>query len=237
MVDVSSGWREQRSRMTTRAAQSSQGTQVPRNAQGEQIPLTARVGQDATTRTMACPVCKALYTPAPAHQQLVLAPHIVLESAFMTMCHFCFRCRRAACPDCWDAIHGICGACVAETKLPFRTQVEPLHNAMLLVSQEQQVTETPYAAPALVCIQHGKFYVEPGKDDARPQGATPPHHPSPVPTISALSPRDRHSRDGGGADGLGGPLRASNIHQAKKGRGKEKDSGLSVIESDKTIIL
>ncbi|HVB22031.1 MAG TPA: hypothetical protein VNG51_08805 [Ktedonobacteraceae bacterium] len=229
MVNVSPDWRQTYVGMTAQAAQD------------------FHMGQDATTRTMACPVCKALYTPAPAHQQLVLAPHIVLESAFMSMCHFCFRCRRAACPDCWDAVHGICGACVMETKLPFRTQVKALNNAMPLLSQEQQVIETMHAAPTLVCIQHGKFYVEPsqpsslaqpehmnrpvrvapaevaqrgrakaqwhsnkenllhGMDDGRPQGATPPHHPTPVPTMSAPSPRDRHSRDGGGW----GPLRAS----------------------------
>jgi hypothetical protein len=130
----------------------------------------------------------------------------------MSMCHFCFRCRRAACPDCWDAVHGVCGACVAETKLPFRTQVKPLNNAMPPLPQQQPGVETMQAAPVLVCIQHGRFYVEPAREDGRPQGATHPTHPphpSPVPTISALSPRDRHSRDGGSADGWWGPLRAS----------------------------
>lgn len=169
MVDISSDWREQRSRMAARVAQSSHGKQVPRNAQGEQVPRLSNMVQDATTRTMACPVCKALYTPAPTHQQLVLAPHIVLESAFMSMCHFCFRCRRAACPDCWDAVHGVCGACVAEAMLPFRTQVKPLSNAMPPMPQQQQVAETMHAAPILVCIQHGRFYVEPS------QHASPAH--------------------------------------------------------------
>ncbi|MHB8598783.1 MAG: hypothetical protein ACYDER_18445 [Ktedonobacteraceae bacterium] len=229
MVNGSTGWREQRSRLAAQVAQPSS-----QSSSGEQVARNPRVGQDATTRTMACPVCKALYTPAPAHQQLVLAPHIVLESAFMSMCHFCFRCRRAACPDCWDAVHGVCGACVAEAQLPFRTQVKPLSNAMPPLPQQQQVVETMHAKPVLVCIQHGRFYVkslqpstatpshrmsrpvrvaapgtQSGKDDGRPQGATHPHHSSPVPTMSALPPHDRHGRDGGGMDGWWGPLRAS----------------------------
>lgn len=237
MVNVSSDWRQ--SRMEMRA----------------QVPVPSYEGQNATTRTVMCPICKALYTPTPAHQQLTLAPHIVLESAFMSMCHFCFRCRRAACPDCWDAIHGVCGSCVKEAHLPFRTQVKPLGNTIPPLAQEQRqqlAVENRHGTPALVCIQHGRFYVEPaelqssasaqpqrmskamhvapqvtqysrakaqwhsnkenllhGREDGRPQGATQPHHPAPVPTMSALSPRDRHGRDGGGADGWWGPLRAS----------------------------
>ncbi len=259
MVNVSTGWREQRARLAADVAQLSSGGQVARDPRVAQAPLTSHVGQDATTRTMACPVCKALYTPAPAHQQLVLAPHIVLESAFMSMCHFCFRCRRAACPDCWDAVHGVCGACVAEAQLPFRMQVKPLSNAMPPLPQQQQVVETIHAAPVLVCIQHGHFYVKPlqpstaspyhsmsrpvrvaapgtqrgmddgrpqdggtrpgRQDDGRPQGATPHNHPSPVPTMSAPSPRDRHGRDGGGMDGWWVPLRASVVPRSGRDRG------------------
>ncbi len=240
MVNVLPGWQQSDAGMT---AQDSQD---------------CHVGQDATTRTIACSVCKALYTPAPAHQQLVLAPHIVLESAFMSMCHFCFRCRRAACPDCWDAVHGVCGVCVAEAELPFRTQVKPLSNVMPPLLQQQQVAETMHAAPVLVCIQHGKFYVEPGKDDGRPQGATHPpypspvpqhekfyvkpgrddgrprgatphNHPSPVPTMSALPPHDRHGRDGGSADGRGGPSRASVVPPSKGDRNSGGPSRASVL--------
>ncbi len=45
--------------------------------------------------------------------------------------------------------------------------------------------------------------------DGRPQGATPrPTHP-PSLLCTTRRWRDRHSRDGGGADGWSGPLRAS----------------------------
>ena len=156
-------------------------------------------GQDATTRTVMCPVCKALYTPAPAHQQLALAPHIVLESAFMSMCHFCFRCRRAACPDCWDAVHGVCGACVEEAHLPFRTQVKPLGQTFPRSGQEQQPTmgENRHNASVLVCIQHGRFYREPAQSQSA-TSAYPPRMSRPIhiatPEFVQRSSADRDGR-------------------------------------------
>ena len=216
MVNVTAGWREQRARLAAHVASSSSIEQVVRDSHVAQAPLTSHVGQDATTRTMACPVCKALYTPTPAHQRLVLAPHIVLESAFMSMCHFCFRCRRAACPDCWDAVHGVCGACVADAQLPFRTQVKPLSNAMPPLPQQQQVVETRHAAPVLVCIQHGRFYVKPLQSST----ASPSHHMSRPVRVAASGMQS--GKDGGRpqADILG-PGR----YKAWKGTQSEKDDG------------
>src|ERR1017187_5924932 len=144
MVNTSSGWRQQRLGMVALAR-----AQRPQSSEGMRDATTR------TVRTMACVVCKAVYTPAPAHQQLVMAPHIVLESAFMSMCHFCFRCRRTACPDCWDAVHSVCGACVKEAHLPFRTQVKPLSNIMPSLPQQPQAVakEAADTAPVLICIQ------------------------------------------------------------------------------------
>ena len=159
MVNTSSGWRQQRLGMAVQAQ-----AQHPQSSEGVQDATTR------TVRTMACVVCKAVYTPAPAHQQLVMAPHIVLESAFMSMCHFCFRCRRTACPDCWDAVHGVCGACVMESHLPFRTQVKPLNNVMPSLPQ-QQVAEGMHTTSVLVCIQHGRFHAE---SSQLPSPACPP---------------------------------------------------------------
>ena len=160
MVNTSPGWRQQRLGMVTKAQ--------------TQLPLSSAGVQDATTRTMACVVCKAVYTPAPAHQQLVLAPHIVLESAFMSMCHFCFRCRRTACPDCWDEVHGVCGACVKEAQLPFRTQVKPLSNIMPSLPQPQ-AEESADTPSVLICIQFGQFHA--GTPQISP--STPPSLPVP----------------------------------------------------------
>ncbi len=58
-------------------------------------------------------------------------------------------------------------------------------------------------------LQRNNMQIISTGDDGRPRGATPPPNPSPVPTMHALPSRDRHSRDGGGVVGMGGPLRAS----------------------------
>ena len=108
--------------------------------------------------TIACTVCSALYTPAQAHAYLLQAPRLALESAFMSMCHFCFRCRRPACPLCWDDIHGLCGSCVEDVHLSFRQEAEllPLNSTLLIpVAPRSQQHHT--ASFPLVCIQPGRF--------------------------------------------------------------------------------
>src|ERR1700726_349331 len=75
---------------------------------------------------IACSICDAGYIPSPTYPNLMQAPPRVIEAAFMSMCHFCFRCRRPACPACWDAVHGVCGACVQETHLHIRVDTKPL---------------------------------------------------------------------------------------------------------------
>lgn len=122
---------------------------------------TTDITQDATTRTIACDICRAVYTPSQAHRQLVMAPHNVLESAFMGMCHFCFRCCRAACPECWDAVHSVCASCVREAELPFREQVQPLVNDALSLPRLEGLEPVKPATPTLICIQHGRFSRQP----------------------------------------------------------------------------
>ena len=115
----------------------------------------------STQGTVVCTICSAQYAPTQAHAYLANAPQLAVESAFMSMCHFCFRCRRPACPLCWDNVHGLCGACVEDVHLPFRQDAEPLpFNSALLVptssrSQQQLVSSFP-----LVCIQPGRFQAD-----------------------------------------------------------------------------
>ncbi len=75
--------------------------------------------------SVSCIICQAAYAPARQRGDLMKASPLALESAFMSMCHFCFRCRRPSCPECWDYIHGLCGACTQEGQLPFRTDFLP----------------------------------------------------------------------------------------------------------------
>lgn len=114
----------------------------------------------ALTRTAVCVVCKAVYAPSPSYEYLLQAPSVALESAFMSMCRFCFRCRRPACPECWDDVHGVCGACSLETGLPFRSNSAPLNGASLHIPSRQTLAvRTEAAAVPLFCVQPGRFHV------------------------------------------------------------------------------
>jgi hypothetical protein len=102
-------------------------------------------------------ICQALYAPSKQRNDLVQASPIALESAFMSMCHFCFRCRRPACPECWDYVHGLCAACVQDAKLPFRVELPPLEGILVRpVRHAQSVRKQETAAP-LVSIRSGIF--------------------------------------------------------------------------------
>jgi hypothetical protein len=110
---------------------------------------------------VSCPICTAVYTPDVAHEQLLHAPAIALESAFMSMCRFCFRCRRPACPACWDVAHELCSACVQELGLPARQELVPFTGALPMPSlhittRSASSTSVPGTAP-LRCVYAGQF--------------------------------------------------------------------------------
>lgn len=111
--------------------------------------------------TIACTICSARYAPIQAHAYLSQSPHLALESAFMSMCHFCFRCRHPACPLCWDDVHGLCGACVQDVHLLFRQEAEPLPlNSQLLVPTSSRPQQHHARSFPLVCIQPGRFQAD-----------------------------------------------------------------------------
>jgi len=123
-----------------------------------------------TGLTVRCAICEAVYAPSPLQAPFLQSTREALEATFMSTCHFCFRCRRAACPQCWDGVHGVCGSCVLEARLPFRAEAAPLAGMMFppalhqsLVSQQPQQSNS-----LLVLVQNGRFYVEtqitPGHD-------------------------------------------------------------------------
>jgi len=133
---------------------STQTTSSTRNA--------AHIGGPALPqKPLACTICSAQYAPAQSHAHLLQAPRIASESAFMSMCHFCFRCRRPACPLCWDDVHGICGACVEEVRLPFRQDVRPLpFDSTLLIGSRAHAQQRPHASFPLLCVSPGRFQTE-----------------------------------------------------------------------------
>lgn len=151
-------------------------------------------------REVICKICQAVYVPAQTHMQLARSPQAVIESAFMGMCHFCFRCRQPACPSCWDEIHGICGACALEAQLPFRSSVPPLAGAALPPLQHLPAVRVRTVTPPLVCVQPGRFqrsplpieaqttlYIQTVPDQSLP--APSKRHPLPETPIPPTRPR------------------------------------------------
>ncbi len=107
--------------------------------------------------TLACVICQAVYTPAPAYVYLLKAPAIAFESAFMSMCHFCFRCRRPACPSCWDDVHAVCGICTLEAHLPFRAEADPLHGVLFSPQRQEQARRIHAEPERFICVRPGRF--------------------------------------------------------------------------------
>ena len=109
--------------------------------------------------TVTCAICDAVYAPSPQQLPFLQYTQGTLEATFMSICHFCFRCRRAACPQCWDDVHGVCGSCVQEAGLPFRARATPLDGLVFpprlqqpLISQQQQ-----QIASLFIPVRNGRF--------------------------------------------------------------------------------
>ncbi len=83
-----------------------------------------------------------------------------LEAAFQSVCHVCFRCHRSACPQCWDNVHRVCGACVQEAGLKFRTEAAPLAGLLFPPVRQIYSANKEMSAAPFVCIQPGRFAVD-----------------------------------------------------------------------------
>lgn len=123
-------------------------------------------GSIETQRTMTCTICQAVYAPSQAHPELLQASPVAFESAFMSMCHFCFRCRRPACPACWDTIHAVCGSCSLEAGLPFRASTPPLQGTLFPPIRQAQTKRVRSVPQRFVCIKAGRFHSAPVPIDA-----------------------------------------------------------------------
>ena len=139
-----------------------------------------------TGPTITCSICDAVYAPSPQQAPFLQYTQGALEATFMGTCHFCFRCRRAACPQCWDEVHGVCGSCVQEAGLPFRIPATPLDGLMFPPpSQASFMAVQPQSSSLFVPVRTGRFYSD---TQAKPE---PPHteitteHTSAIQTQSA----------------------------------------------------
>ncbi|HEU5380882.1 MAG TPA: hypothetical protein VFV38_36125 [Ktedonobacteraceae bacterium] len=107
-----------------------------------------------TAETVICSVCQATYRMA-CPPSKTRHGYIVLESAFLRVCHFCFRCQRPACPQCWNPVHYVCAACGEEAGLPFVSPVPSLEGLVFappVFSHLAQETDVPF-----ICVRNGRF--------------------------------------------------------------------------------
>jgi len=105
---------------------------------------------------VTCALCDAGFVPTPEREDAWKVDATELEAAFMGICHFCFRCRRAACPECWDPVHRVCAQCVAEAGLTFRTEPLPLADMVFPPITSARQTRDGFTVP-FVCIRHGRY--------------------------------------------------------------------------------
>lgn len=111
--------------------------------------------------TTTCSICDAVYTPSQQQAPFLQYAQGALEATFMGMCHFCFRCRRAACPQCWDEVHGVCGSCVQGAGLSFRIAATPLDGLMFPpTAQASFMPSQPQSSSLFVLMRNGRFYSE-----------------------------------------------------------------------------
>jgi hypothetical protein len=141
----------------------------------------------ATQGTIACTICQAVYAPSRLHAHLLQTPSIALESAFMSMCHFCYRCRRPSCPNCWDHIHSVCAQCIQETHLPFRSTTPPLEDIPSLPQHINSSIQQHSIPSSLVRVQPGRFQSNPPAfvESTRDQ----PDHLLPMPQTQSSTPK------------------------------------------------
>jgi hypothetical protein len=110
--------------------------------------------------TITCTICDAVFAPSPMYQSFVQMSAATLENVFTSVCHFCFRCRRLACPECWDTLHSVCGACAQEVNLPFRAETVPLDGAIFSPSRRADTSHAHPSTSTLVCIHRGRFQID-----------------------------------------------------------------------------
>ena len=149
--------------------------------------------------TITCSICEAMYAPSLQQAPFLQYSQGTLEATFMGMCHFCFRCRRAACPQCWDEMHGVCGSCVQEAGLPFRIAANPLDGLMFPpTAQAPSMPSQPQNGYLFVPLRNGRFYSDFAIMPETARADITTEHTSafqPQPDVAAIPPKTPLSED------------------------------------------
>ena len=138
-------------------------TNIQQQQQGsvsQQSSLPIAQSMVETGPKVTCALCHAVYAASPQQVPFLRYAQGALEATFMGMCHFCFRCRRAACPQCWDDVHGVCGACVQDAGLPFRAAAAPVDGLIFPpISRQSPALPSPQQQTnsLLVLVRNGRF--------------------------------------------------------------------------------
>jgi hypothetical protein len=109
-----------------------------------------------TLKTVACPICQATYIPSSRQRAHAQGSLVLLETAFLCVCHFCFRCHRPSCPQCWNPIHDVCAACGEEGHLPFLAPVPSLEG--LIIAPPDPLPGSQTVIMPFTCLSNGRFY-------------------------------------------------------------------------------
>lgn len=150
-----------------------------------------------TGPTITCSICDAMYVPSPQQVLFLQDEQGALEATFMGICHFCFRCRRAACPQCWDEVHGVCGSCVQEAGLPFRASAPPLDGLLFPpAARAAFMPALPQSSSLFVLARNGRFYRETQvKPEPAPTDITTEHSTAAQPAVTRTGASDSQITD------------------------------------------
>jgi hypothetical protein len=109
-----------------------------------------------TLKVVFCPVCRAVYVPSAQQQEIMRNSSLRLEAAFLHVCHFCFRCQRPACPQCWSQEYSLCALCGEAAHLPFRSPLSSFEGLIFSPPAYPQITSKGHMS--FVCLRNGRFY-------------------------------------------------------------------------------
>lgn len=123
-------------------------------AQKSTAPVASAAASGATAIT--CALCNASFALEQEREDDWKMDAAEVEAAFMSICHFCFRCRRAACPECWDPVYRVCAQCVAWAGLPFRSEPSPLADMVFPPEHSPRQMLDESIVP-FVCVRHGRY--------------------------------------------------------------------------------
>ncbi len=106
-----------------------------------------------TLKVVTCPVCRAVYMPLLHSQEPVYRSLPLLDTAFLHICHFCLRCQRPACPQCWNQTYNLCTLCSEAAHLPFQSPLASFEGLTFAPPIWPQITQS--IGLSFACLRNG----------------------------------------------------------------------------------